>query len=138
MSVTIRSALRLVMAMLFCIVSSATLDAADSPNEIKKRMKANLPKIEVLKKQGRVGENNKGYIEGIDKKLSKKEIELLELENKDRKLIYEYLARKTKTTVLKVTQTRVAQIRKRSAPGLWLQDGKGKWFKKPKPPLKKP
>ncbi len=128
----------LIIGVLYCGATAWISEGADSPTDIKKRMKANLPKIEVLKKEGKVGENNKGYLQAIDKKLSKKGVALIKVENKDRKQIYEYLARKAKTSVLKVIQARVGQIRKRSAPGLWLQDEKGKWFKKPKPPATKP
>ena len=116
------------------LMLAATLQAAESiPEElrqIKERMKKRLPLIEKLKKAGKVGENNRGYLHPMVK-LSKKELELVKQENADRKYVYTYLAKKVHVPVEKVEKLRAEQIRKRAAPGIWLQAPDGKWYKKP-------
>lgn len=109
--------------------------AADLPptlQEVRDRMKANLRAIERLKKAGKVGENNKGYLEARTS-LTPQEKALVKQENADRKFVYEYLARRAGVSVEEVQKARAAQIRKRSAPGLWLEDPEGRWYRKAKP-----
>lgn len=122
------------LAFLASIIFAANGLAQNSPEEIKERMKKNLPAIEKLKKSGVVGENNKGFLEARVKDLPGKEKALMETENKDRKWVYEYLAKQTNTDIKKVQALRAAQIRERSAKGLWLQSPEGEWYLKKEDP----
>jgi uncharacterized protein YdbL (DUF1318 family) len=97
-------------------------------------MKKNLPALEKLKKSGTIGENNKGFLEARVKEFPEKEKALLEIENKDRKWVYEFLAKETKTEIKNIQAARAAQIRERSAAGLWLQSPEGEWYLKTKNP----
>lgn len=108
-----------------------------TPEQVRDRMKANLPAIDKLKKEGRIGENNKGYLDGRVE-LTEKEKELLKIENADRKAVYTLLAERTKTTLEQVQAVRARQIRDRSAVGVWLQDVEGRWFRKTDPPKPDP
>ena len=132
-------ALNLTLALAFCLVA-LSLPAAETPGpeEIQARMKANLPAIDKLKKAGRVGENRRAYLEARAD-LSETEKRLIKTENEDRKAIYQILADRAKATLESVEATRAAQIRERSAPGLWLQDPAGDWYRKPSaPPARSP
>ena len=117
--------------MLALCLGTSWSQAADklSPDQVKARMKANLPAIDALKKTGQIGENNKGYLEPRAK-LPEKETKLLKMENEDRKAVYQWLADRTRTPMEKVQALRAKQIRERSAPNLWLQATDGTWYQK--------
>lgn len=100
-----------------------------TPGSIRKRMEANLPKIDSLKKAGKVGENNKGYLEARGA-LDAEEKALVKMENGDRKTVYEMLAEKAKASLEQTERARAELIRRRSAAGIWLQDASGKWYQK--------
>jgi uncharacterized protein YdbL (DUF1318 family) len=98
------------------------------------------PKIEVLKKAGSVGENKAGYLEAMTKetagkevKLSDDEKKLVEDENKDRKAVYNAIAKQEGSTVDKVGELRAKQIRSKTPEGEFIQNEDGKWIKAPKP-----
>ena len=103
-------------------------DANSSGAEIKQRMIARLPVIKSLKDKGIVGENNKGYLEFIGKK--KEQADVVEAENKDRRLVYEAIAKQQSTTAELVGKHRAVQIAEKAQAGEWLQDANGKWYKK--------
>jgi uncharacterized protein len=104
-----------------------------TPESIRKRMEVNLPKIDALKKSGKVGENYKGYLEARAP-LDAAEKALVKAENSDRKSVYELLAQRAKTTLEQIERTRAELIRKRSVPGVWLQDESKEWYRKPAGP----
>ena len=92
-------------------------------------MKKRQPAIEALWAEGKIGENNKGYIEARAA-LEGEERKLVQAENADRRVVYQAIARSTQTTPEKVGVQRAAQISKRAAKGLWLQDAEGNWYRK--------
>ena len=65
-------------------------NAYSSSKAIKQRMIERLPVIKLLKEQGLVGENNTGYLEFVGK--TKQKADVIEAENKDRKLVYNAIA----------------------------------------------
>ncbi len=116
------------------------LSAADDAATIKKNMAERKPKIEALKKAGSVGENKAGYLEAMTKetagkevKLSDDEKKLVEDENKDRKAVYNAIAKQEGSTVDKVGELRAKQIRSKTPEGEFIQNEDGKWIKAPKP-----
>jgi len=120
------------MAWLLIGVPAQAAGLPPTLGQIKKRMKTNLPAIEKLKKAGKVGETNRGYLKARVK-LSPKEQALVKQENADRKFVYQYLAKRAGVPVEKVEKARAEQIRKRSAPGIWIQAPDGRWYQKTKP-----
>lgn len=124
----------LILILALCFGPLA-LTAADADNDtrdldqVKASMKANLPAIDKLKQAGKVGENNKAYLEARAE-LTDKEQALVKAENKDRKVIYRLLAERAKTAMETVQQVRAKQIRERSAVGLWLQGVDDHWYRK--------
>jgi uncharacterized protein YdbL (DUF1318 family) len=103
-------------------------DLYASAADIKQRMIARLPIIKSLKDQGLVGENNMGYLEFIGKK--KEKADVVEAENKDRRQVYEAIAKQQSTTIELVGKHRAVQIAEKAMPGEWLQDANGKWYQK--------
>ncbi|MFP4157971.1 MAG: YdbL family protein, partial [Opitutales bacterium] len=112
------------------LLFSASFSAlAANLGEVKSGMKARQPAIEQLWAAGKIGENNQGFLEARAD-LSGEDSELVQAENTDRKVVYEAIARSTEATARQVGIQRAAQISKRAAQGLWLQDAEGKWYRK--------
>ena len=103
-------------------------NAYASSKSIKKRMIERLPTIRALKDKGLVGENNKGYLEFVGSR--QENADVVEAENKDRKTVYEAIAKQQGTTVALVGKHRAIQIANKAQAGVLLQDANGKWYKK--------
>ncbi len=103
-------------------------NAYASSKAIKKRMIERLPTIRALKAKGLVGENNKGYLEFVSSK--QENAGIVDAENKDRKKVYEAIAKQQGTTVELVGKHRAIQIANKAQAGELLQDANGKWYKK--------
>jgi len=100
--------------------------------QVQREMVERLPKLEALKQAGKVGETNQGFLAPRGE-LTEKEAKLVEEENADRALVYAVIAERAGQSAAAVGKQRAAQIAKRSEPGLWLQDAKGRWYRKEKP-----
>jgi uncharacterized protein YdbL (DUF1318 family) len=98
-------------------------------DDIKARMQDRLPTIVQMKSEGIIGENNKGYLEFVPGAAQKNE-STITAENNDRKAVYSAIAGQQKTTPELVGERRAIQIAEKAAPGEWLQDQSGKWYKK--------
>jgi len=112
-------------ATLFVVAPAAQ---AQSPG-IRQRMQERLSKIDTLKEEGRVGENNKGYLT-VRGSLSADENSILVAENSDRSEVYEAIARRTNSDADTVGRERAKQIADRAASGVWVQDSTGRWSRK--------
>ena len=99
-----------------------------SAESIKDRMVARLPQINELKSKGLIGENNQGLLEFRTNK--KPQQNLVVAENKDRKAVYNAIAKKQGVKPNLVGQRRAKQIADRGTPGQWFQKPDGKWYKK--------
>lgn len=117
--------LTILITLLFSLSVSAF--AADL-GQVKGDMKKRQPAIEALWAEGKIGENNQGFVEARAE-LSAKQQELVADENADRKVVYQAIARSTQSTPQKVGLQRAAQISERAAKGLWLQDADGDWYR---------
>jgi uncharacterized protein len=111
----------LIMGILITNVYSAS-------DNIKQRMIKRLPTIKSLKEQGIIGENRLGFLGFVGSR--KEKTDVVGAENKDRKLVYEAIAKKQGTTTEVVGKHRAAQIAGKAQTGEWLQDANGKWYKK--------
>lgn len=98
--------------------------------DIKARMQSRLPLIKELKTKGIVGENNKGYLEFVGN--VRKEENVVNDENSDRREIYAAIAAQQGADVEVVGKRRAEQIAGKASSGEWLQDANGKWYKKSK------
>ena len=121
----LKKVIAIVSVFILGILITNVYSASDS---IKQRMISRLPVIKALKDQGIVGENNIGFLEFIGNR--KEKADVIEAENKDRKLVYEAIAKKQGTTTEVVGQHRAIQIADKAQSGEWLQDVNGKWYQK--------
>ena len=110
------------------ILGIMVTDVYSASDSIKQRMISRLPVIKALKDQGIVGENNTGFLEFVGNR--KEKTDVVAAENKDRKLVYEAIAKKQGTTTKVVGKHRAVQIAGKAQTGEWLQDANGKWYQK--------
>jgi uncharacterized protein YdbL (DUF1318 family) len=110
------------------VIGATVAVALAGAKDLKKRMAARKPAINALKTSGIVGENNQGYLT-LRKKQSDKKA-LVDAENADRRNVYQLIAKQQGTTAEHVGRRRALKIADIAAPGTWLQNAKGKWYKK--------
>ena len=117
----------MLIPILFVIATLGILatSAWGGAKEVKARMAERLPVIMELKQKGSVGENKLGLLEFVG--AAKDMADVVEAENKDRKMVYNAIAKKTGTTPEIVGQRRAQQI---AGSGEWLKDESGKWRQK--------
>ena len=121
---------RLIKTVIFLVLGILLygVSTAFSADSIKARMKDRLPEIAELKAQGIVGENMLGYLEFVTDKKVKEDV--VTAENKDRKIVYEAIAKQQETSAELVGKRRALQISEKADPGDWVQDASGKWMQK--------
>ena len=122
--------MRFKIISVFCILVFGTtlLTASAWAKDLKSRMSERKPAINALKAKGVVGENNQGYLTLLKKKSDKKA--LIDAENKDRRKVYQKIAKQQGSTAQHVGKRRALQIAKKARPGTMLQRANGKWYKK--------
>jgi uncharacterized protein YdbL (DUF1318 family) len=114
----------IVLLIVSLIVSSQYVFAAG----IKERMKQRLPVIKGLKAKGIIGEDNKGYLGFVSG--NKVQQDVIAAENKDRKLIYNHIAKQQNTTIDTVEKKQAKRKADKAKSGQFFQNGKGEWIKK--------
>jgi uncharacterized protein YdbL (DUF1318 family) len=116
------------------IVSLATLSVlavslqAQDLGSVQARMRERLPKIDALKSEGALGENNRGFLEVRENKGDAASVS--SAENSDRTTVYAAIAKQTGSTPAAVGAARAKQIANNSARGVWLQRENGEWYRK--------
>lgn len=114
--------------ILFCLCLPAL--RANNAETIKQNMIKRLPRIQELKKDGMIGENQQGYLEAVQNNIPAADKELVEAENADRKPVYEAIARQQETTVELVGKLRAKKIFEQAKTGEFLKQEDGSWSKK--------
>ncbi|MCC6415971.1 MAG: YdbL family protein [Opitutaceae bacterium] len=117
------------LLFLLCLISMpAVVSHAEDLGAIKARMNQRLAQLDQLKASGAIGENNQGYVEvradGGDAAA------VVAAENADRRVVYTAIASQAGASADQVGRARARQIAAGSAPGVWLQDESGRWYKK--------
>ena len=120
--------LKKVIALLSVFILGILISNAYSSDSINQRMNYRLPIIKDLKARGIVGENNLGFLEFIGDQ--KEKADVVKAENRDRKSVYDAIAKKQGTTAEVVGKHRAAQIAGKAPAGRMLQVANGKWSKK--------
>lgn len=110
------------------LLLGAPLLQANDLDAVKARMVERQPSLDALRKEGFVGENNRGYTEV--RKVSGNASEVSSAENRDRELVYADIARRAGSTPEQVGRARARQIAGSSAAGVWLQRESGEWYQK--------
>lgn len=114
--------------ILFCLCLPAL--QANNAETIKQNMIKRLPRIQELKKDGLIGENQLGYLEAVQSSLPAADKEVIEAENADRKAVYEAIARQQGTTAELVGKLRAKKIFEQAKSGEFLKQEDGTWKKK--------
>ena len=121
----IRNFFKIYILIILCLAITAQLAFAGG---IKERMKQRLPVIVDLKIKGIIGENNQGYLAFVTGKKIQEDV--IANENKDRKIIYEHIAKQQNAPLELVEKRRAKQISDRAKPGEFIQNSDGSWYKK--------
>ena len=108
-------------------VLAVSLQAQDL-GSVQARMRERLPKIDALKADGALGENNRGFLEVRENKGDASSVS--SEENADRATVYAAIAKQTGSTPAAVGAARAKQIANNSARGVWLQRENGEWYRK--------
>ncbi len=121
------SLLRTLVSFALFSVLLASVQAQDL-GAVQARMRERLPKIDALKADGALGENNRGFLEVRENKGDAASVS--SEENADRTTVYTAIARQTGSNPAAVGAARAKQIAANSARGVWLQRESGEWYKK--------
>lgn len=122
------------VALVFAGIGASWAQSLSTQGAVKAakgRMMARLRIILKLKAEGVVGENNRGYLELLRDRGNKGYRDVVSDENRDRRIIYQYIARTQGVSLKAVGRLRAKQIRERAPSGHWLEDDSGNWYKKP-------
>ncbi len=107
---------------------------ADFPDEVVvaiERRKERRAGIVLLESQGYIGENENGFIDVFDKvSLDPGKLTMVEEENKDRLVIFEYVAKKNGASVGETGRVFADRIQKDAAAGTPIEEGQGEWVVK--------
>jgi uncharacterized protein len=95
---------------------------------IKDQMAARIPAINVLKDQGVVGENNKGFLE--NRSAGSPQQPLIDAENSDRSAVYAAIGQSQGASPVLVGERRAKMIAENGQAGHWFQKPDGSWYKK--------
>ena len=120
----------LLISLFALLLSAAPLSAQDADEKaIKQRILERLETVDALKLSGAVGENKNGLLEQRAM-LKPSQTKLMNEENADRRALYAIVGKRLGITSSVVGQGRAADLRKKSAKGVWLQAENGSWYKK--------
>jgi uncharacterized protein YdbL (DUF1318 family) len=97
---------------------------------IKQNMIKRQPAIAALKKQGIVGEDNRGYLAVVSGQLSASDRSVVDAENADRKTVYHAIAQKTGANAEQVGKQRAKRLAEQASSGEFVMDDSGAWKKK--------
>ncbi len=107
---------------------------SDFPDEVVvaiERRKARRSQILLLASQGYIGENENGFVEVFEKtSLDPGRLAMIEQENKDRLVIFEYVAKKNRTSVEETGKVFADRIQKDAAAGTPIEESSGDWVVK--------
>ncbi|MDD9304704.1 MAG: YdbL family protein [Desulfobacter sp.] len=113
---------------LFTIAVFFVFSATAWSSGIKDRMKQRLPVISSLKNKGIVGETNQGYLAFVSSTVDRQDV--VSAENKDRRAIYQHIAKQQSVSLELVQKRRAKALAERVKPGHYYQNEAGAWVKK--------
>jgi len=122
--------MRIKLIILFALIGMffGTVSDYAQRGELKARFLKRKPILDEMKDRGILGENNKGFI--VFRIPSRENRNVVDEENADRLKIYTHIAKKHGIDVDLVGRRRAIKIAKIASPGHWLQDEKGRWYRK--------
>jgi len=109
-------------------------ELSDFPDEVVvaiERRKARRPQILLLASQGYIGENENGFLDVFDKaSLDPGKLAMVEEENKDRLVIFQYVAEKNGASVQETGKVFANRLQKDAAAGTPIEGSTGEWVVK--------
>ncbi len=129
-----------IMAILFVFLSSFAVQAEESLEDIRTRMKKRYSILKELKAKGKIGETQQGWIEAVHEENAKdKAIKtIIDDENSDREKLYKIIAKRTDTTPKAVGEQNALRILKKAGPEELFKGKDDKWRPKKKMMTDKP
>ena len=114
------------------LLSSVSLFAQASKDDMKQRMKERYPVITDLKEKGKIGETHLGYVELIDAEDEKDEAlqKIVSDENADRELLYKIIAEQTETKPDQVGKQNALRIFQKAEDDEYFKAADGVWRQK--------
>jgi len=107
---------------------------SDLPDEVVvaiERRRGRRAQIVLLASQGYIGENENGFLDVFDKNsLDAGKLTMVEEENKDRLVIFEYVAKKNGASVEDTGKVFGVRIQKDAAAGTPIEESQGQWVVK--------
>jgi uncharacterized protein YdbL (DUF1318 family) len=120
--------MRLIFTFLLSVLVFSASATASPVAEAKARMRERVPAVDLLKSNGAIGENNRGYLE--IRQPAGDAAEIIAAENADRQVIFADTAASRGGSAEAVGRIFARQIAQASAPGVWLQRENGEWYRK--------
>ncbi|MCC7146115.1 MAG: YdbL family protein [Phycisphaeraceae bacterium] len=136
MRATNRWTIGMIIAMVVLGGWASAAKAEDEKETLRKRFEERFPKLLALKDQGKIGETYQGLVEAVkpeyqnDQTLS----QLVNDENRDRRRLYEIVAKEQNTTPDRVAQRNAERNFRNASPEHWLKGSDGKWYQKKSKP----
>lgn len=126
----LRKLTSILLGMLVTLSLCAGTALAADKAELQKRAEARYPQLSAAKAEGKIGETSDGQVEAVkgaslDPALQK----LVDEENRDRRELYEILAKETNTDPALVARRAAARNFEKARPGEWIKRD-GKWEQK--------
>lgn len=123
---------RTILTALLTLVACSVFAAPQGElQQAVKRMKQRVEELAAYKQEKIIGENRQGFADIVNppEKRDKREKvkELVEAENRDRRLVYKAIAARTDATAEGVGRQRAAQIYRQAKPGVLLEVKKDTW-----------
>lgn len=117
---------------LFVLFALCCLPAlqANNAETIKQNMIKRRPQIQELKRKGLIGENHEGYLAVVEKSLPAADQNVVDEENRDRKTVYEAIAKQQGSDARTVGQLRAKRIFEQAGSGEYLKSEGGTWKQK--------
>ncbi len=122
------SLIKKIITLSLCVSTVSASVFAGSVKELKAGFKERLPIIKELRISNIIGESNEGYI--VYRVNDKKQEQVINAENKARKILYKLIAKKEGVSINLVGKRRAKQIAKKAKSGEWIQTPNGDWTKK--------
>ncbi len=121
--------LRTIATILVLSALVAPAVAAGEMDDIKASMKSRYTALKKLKSEHKVGENHLGYVAAVTTEVGKDKTvqSIISGENEDRKKLYAFIAKNTKTTPDAVGKNNALRIFKKAPKDHYFQAQDGKW-----------
>jgi len=136
--------LLLLLAGLVAFGGEVSIATADEQSELRQRFRDRYARLEVLKRQGKVGETAEGSVDAVRSLYLREKVrpsdpesptvgEFIGEENRDREALYELIAKRTGASPRQVAKQNALRNFEKADVGEWLRGEDRRWYQKPRP-----